>query len=765
MRDPLSNVPIKFKLTATFVGICFLAFGVGGYLISTAVQKTLEKEITFRLQSQAKAISGMLDAHLELLSRRAEDFASDGFIRTQLASATVRRETHSHPEFNNIAHSLQKHLVENKFPLIDALRDLRVCDTAGVIIAQVDTHAAIQMEEMILEVKHSDTLWYSSLFAYGSQDSTPVFVLATPVMDIQNTSHIGYIIFVINAISWVQKSQQAFFFASSDSTGKDMIYSIRDRKVNTLEIVRKKKTPFTTTTVLEGKLISASMLDHAPARPHAGRHVCTGGADRFGFQYTISHSGWKLNVELDAEHAMLPVSRIQSRFLGAGLLFAFASVILLFFPIRFLVRPLVAMQEAARKMTNGDFSVRVEANANDEIGDLAHAFNIMAEATEERTNKLEETASLLESRSMELKRERDLLNSVVLEMQDGLILLDRDGGIALYNAAAIPLVKAILGKAILNVRRPFDVCEHHSQCLECLTSVDESAKACVLDIQDAILEIVATPLEADGKIQGRILVARDVTERTRLDERQAHQERLAVLGEVSAVMAHELNNPLAAISMFNQMMETELPADSPFHEHITVIKRNTDACKRTIRDLLSFSAGARPEINDVNIIELISEVIHFLKPLYEKEEIAFHLHFEDGEMVVRSDEMYLRQVLVNVLLNAIQALETSGGKIDISSTFDEELSVVQVRIRDNGPGIPDEVRARVFDPFVTSKSNGKGTGLGLSTSRKIMEAFGGKLELVQSVPGNTEFLLTIPIEAPENAASLVDTPDRTSSKP
>ena len=136
MRDPLARIPIKYKLTAAFVGICLLAFGVGGYLVSDAAQHALEREIMLRIESQAENISARLDGYLQLLSRRSEDFASDGFIRTHAADllSTARGGDVAK---RDLYLALKRHLRINKFPLIAALAGLSLHDSTGRNIAGV----------------------------------------------------------------------------------------------------------------------------------------------------------------------------------------------------------------------------------------------------------------------------------------------------------------------------------------------------------------------------------------------------------------------------------------------------------------------------------------------------------------------------------------------------------------------------------------------------------------------------------------------------
>jgi signal transduction histidine kinase len=260
----------------------------------------------------------------------------------------------------------------------------------------------------------------------------------------------------------------------------------------------------------------------------------------------------------------------------------------------------------------------------------------------------------------------------------------------------------------------------------------------VVDVAGRVLEIHATPLPAgsDGR-RGRVLVARDITDRVAQDERQIHQERLSVLGEVAAVMAHEINNPLAAIRMFAQMVEQGLGAGSPYREHLGVIRRNTENCERAIRELLDYATGASPEVDEVDLHAVVEDAARFVRPVAERGRVSVRLDLAAHDATVSGDEIQLRQVFVNLLMNAIQALGGVGGEVALSTR--EEGAHVVVDVADSGPGIPGELHARIFEPFFTTKRRGSGTGLGLPTARRIAELHGGGLELVESRPGRTVF--------------------------
>lgn len=729
MRDPLSRVQIKYKLPAAFVGVCLLAFGVGGYLISVSAGEALEGEIRQRLRAESALIAQAMEARLVLLRRRAEDFASDGYIRTQLE----RMRTHDAP---GARERLRRHLRMNKLPLVEALSDIVVLPENSAHCASFSAAADDTQWTTIVDESDARVLRRGSLAAMPDRS---IVTLPVPVYELHGRRCIGTLVFVIGLGDLLHPTVPLSTHAD-DSIGSAHRVSLLDRQGGRHVLRQPAHTRASTSLDVAGRPFVREW-------PH----------ETLLHLREVQPYGWHVEVAVDAATAMMPVSGLQSRFLGAGLLMAVVAMVLLFFPIRFLVRPLSTMRDAARALAGGDLGRRVDVQSEDEIGQLAQSFNIMAEATQERTEALERSARMLEQRGHELAIEKDLLSTVMHSMDDAVMYYDTSGRLLLHNLAAAGLVDIWNNGRLLPA--PYRCCadgKHADDCRRCLMDHDLPARECLVDIHGRVHEIHLTRIVAHGCPEGTLLVARDITDRLRFDERQAHQDRLAVLGEVSAVMAHELNNPLAAITLYGQMMRKEISHDAEHHEHIDVILRNADLCKRTLRDLLSYARERVGEDGVCDVAELLADVLRFLRPLYEKANIAFSIEHDLRDSSVRCDSGYVRQVFVNVLMNAVQAMRDQGGRCDIHLRDDDEHRALLVSVADSGPGIPPALHEAIFEPFVTSKPAGEGTGLGLTISRRIMLALGGSLLLRESRPGRTVFDIVIPREAAESDGALSD---------
>ncbi len=728
MRDPLHRIPVRYKLSAALVGVCLVAFAVGGYLVFGSEKSDLETEIRGRLALQSRACASALDAELRLLASRVRDFASDGYIRGHVESlldgAGDAGRTATEAE-------LRRHLESNKLPLVEAFTALDVFGPDGIPVMSTapQTVAAVGAVMGQAGVEGADP--GCAVFTQPGSDE-PGLVISTPLRSVAGARALGRLVARVRPGAWI-----AAAFAGSgvremqiDSLKVRLVDDRRGELSIAPELTSRDGPAPDSPLVRSGFGVRYELRPPPRARPPDEIASST---------FPISMRGWSVEIERNISEDLSAVAGLKSRVLAAGLALAAAAALLAWFPMRFVARPLMRMQDAARRIAKGDFSAHVDVQTSDEIGELARSFNVMAAAVQERTSRLERAAADLTERQAELRREGDRLAAVISSMHDGLVVVDSDGRPVVANAAARPLLKLIENQDAAAGHHRCHETRARGGCGECLFDPEATPRNCIVDIDGGSYEIHTTRLPRDGRGRsGRVLVARDITDRIAQDERQIHQERLSVLGEVAAVMAHELNNPLAACSLFTQMLESDLEAESPLREHTSVIRRNVDACKRTIRELLDYATGATPEVASVDVNGVLEDVAGFLRPVRERAGVSMNLELGSEPVDVSGDEVQIRQVFVNLIVNAIQAMSArGGGSVTITSRSSGDW--IEVDIADSGPGIPPETRDMVFKPFFTTKPRGEGTGLGLSTARRIAEMHGGGVELISTGPAGTVF--------------------------
>ena len=237
----------------------------------------------------------------------------------------------------------------------------------------------------------------------------------------------------------------------------------------------------------------------------------------------------------------------------------------------------------------------------------------------------------------------------------------------------------------------------------------------------------------------------------------ARSEKLASVGLLAAGIAHELNNPLTGVLTFSYLVRKNMPDGSPEAEDLDLVIKETKRCAAIIRRLLDFAREKKPEKSYSNLNTLIKDTIQLVEQPAQADNIDIRLELDEHLPVVWLDEDLIKQVIMNMMVNAQHAIE-GPGTITVSTQYMDRYpgsdpamkpgSVAEITISDTGCGIPVEYLQRIFDPFFTTKGVGRGTGLGLSVSHGTIEAHGGVIE-VQSVEGKgTEFRIYLPIGEP-----------------
>ncbi len=708
MRDPLSQVRIRYKLPLGFLVICLVAFGIGGVVLTHEARAALEEQIQRRLDERAGALEVVVERHLDLHRRRAEDFASDGFIRGQLERLVALEKTGTKSDVTAVRTALERHLAANKLPIVKAFVGAVIYASDGTARAHSPREAiGFDADGLVLQTTTSPLVGATGSHPY------PTFRISTPLRRMTDDEGIGVLQLVLRADTWIQ--------------GMEELGTLPQMELGEMG--------------LRGRSFSLQLPNGTSVNAQIERDP-----DEIGYRRAVAGTDWFLELGVDRAEAMRPADRLRNQYILIGLGLLLVTACVMYFPVRFLLRPLSSIAETARRLGAGEFQARVEHDASDEIGDLAQAFNFMADAVEDRTQQLEEAAGTLRKREQDIRLERDRLNAVIRSMEDGLFILDADGRLTLSNAAAKPIIEALeVPRGEARRLECLHLDEPSLRCLACLANVQGGQQACIFERDGRIYEIHATSLPAaPGARPARLCVSRDVTQRLNAQESQAHQERMTVLGEIAAVMAHELNNPLAAISMFSQMMSKEAEPGSTLSESADVIRRNVKTCKQTITGLLDLAARGALTTARMDVPTLLHDVARFVRPIFERAGVKLLLETSAEDPTLVGDQVQLRQVFMNLLMNGVQACAV-GGCVTVS-TFGSDTSY-EVRVADNGSGIPEDVRARIFEPFFTTKGAGVGTGLGLPTSRRIVEEHGGHLTLVKSDDTGTVFEVGLPRQA------------------
>ena len=254
------------------------------------------------------------------------------------------------------------------------------------------------------------------------------------------------------------------------------------------------------------------------------------------------------------------------------------------------------------------------------------------------------------------------------------------------------------------------------------------------------------PVTISDRLEGIIILLRDLSEHEQFQIRNQTLEQRAVLGEITAIFAHEVRNPINNISTGLQLMAMNLPPDDPNQEAIARLNQDCNRLTHLMNTVLSFSKPAESKIEQIDLGLLITRLLDLWRPRMARVNIQYQISISSKNLLITGDPRSLEQVFTNLISNAVQAMSKTGGSLAVNVRpfiLPDERPQIEVTVADNGPGIPEEARERIFEPFFTTNRNG--TGLGLAIAKRIITAHKGAIH-VSSVPGGTVFQVILPAE-------------------
>lgn len=373
-----------------------------------------------------------------------------------------------------------------------------------------------------------------------------------------------------------------------------------------------------------------------------------------------------------------------------------------------------------------------------DIRALAEAFEVFTRTTqsmEESYRRLEARVQALDkeldSKNRELAFTSDYLSSIMESMSDGVIAVDTAGTITTFNRAATHTL-SFTAKEV--VGRPF------SEVFGRDFAAPAGRHAMELRAKDGRLVQITerdSPLfDSAAKRIGAVKVFQDITELELLRDRLRHQDRLAAVGQMAATVAHEIRNPLGGICGFAALLARDLESDDPRARLVEKILAGAKALERVVTDLLEFTRPLQLRLQPTPCRESVASALSYVDTAGKT--IAIENAVEE-EAVVLADPDMLRQVLLNLLLNAVQSI-ADAGRVTVASALRDDA--VELHVVDSGCGMSAAQLEQVFSPFFTTKE--KGTGLGLAIAAKIVDAHGGQIAATSSPGAGSTFTLILP---------------------
>jgi PAS domain S-box-containing protein len=380
------------------------------------------------------------------------------------------------------------------------------------------------------------------------------------------------------------------------------------------------------------------------------------------------------------------------------------------------------------------------------------------------------------TRSKELEKNlqdiRELLNRVLQSSASAIIAADRDGRILLMNRAAEELFGYIFRPG-----DPLNVSSFYppgvaKTIMKRLRDDEDGGRGKLpptrVEIVNALgeripVEMTAAIIYEDGREVATMGVYNDLRERLsaekKLAEAQAQliqAEKMASLGRLAAGVAHEINNPLTGILMYGSLLKEKLGADHPLQSHVGFILEDAERCRDIVKNLLAYSRQFSTARERFLLNDFVEESLRLIRDQKLFINVVLRKELSDEPLPVRGDKNTLSQVVINLVMNALDAMNKEG-TLTIRTYRDPLKNTACLEVADTGVGIPEENLPRIFDPFFTTKAPGKGTGLGLSTAYGIVKDNHGEISVKETGPGGTTFLVELPLdrETPEEMREMI----------
>jgi len=382
---------------------------------------------------------------------------------------------------------------------------------------------------------------------------------------------------------------------------------------------------------------------------------------------------------------------------------------------------------------------------------------------EAKNEELQQANDTLKKKMAELDEVRQYLANVLESMNSGVLTVGPDGRITMINPTASSWLQgqqeSFQGKMVTEL---FPT--HVAPCVlnslkggERFFDVQEVVVA--LDGTERFIRTNAAPLcSAGGERIGALMIFNDITQLRLLQEKARRQDRLTALGELAAGVAHEMRNPLTTIRGYIQILPTEIGDPEFQQEFLTEVLKEIDRVTALTDNLLDFSKPISANVQSTIIDDVVGEVVgQVIEQAQQKDvKIATQLYSDDARVL--ADRNRVKQVILNLLLNAFDAV-SQGGSVRITSGREagagspDGSPYYSLCVQDDGKGIPESLLTRLFDPFFTTKE--KGTGLGLSLSNRIVQEHGGLIQVSSQVGAGTRFTVLLPLHAGGSAVDLM----------
>lgn len=760
------------------VGLTLAAIVVNGAIDFRLSQNHIQAQTLENLVLMADIQEGQVLNWLNKLKGRTIDFSSDGSIREGLkkilSGDPLRREA-SRQAVNDLSH----HLLENKLPLDPAIFGIHVMDINGKVVASSQGNEIgkedMAMDDAFIQAKGSR---YANAYVsdivedshFGERNFT--MMATAPIIDQTKMENIGVIMlfFKTNELSDILTGK------AQSKSGALSTWTSR-KKTMEMYLVNKDKVMISESRFIMNAALKEK-VDTSPVRLCAkfeemnGEYLDYREIPVFGASMCFAN-GWTLLVEIDKDEVLATLGDyFQQNLLSGSATFLLILIFMYLFTLG-ITSPLQELSKVAQKISRGDFTARAKLMTRDEFGQLSQAFNMMVEniqkgsasleekMKEEETNRLAISNILgdLEVAKNQLEGEKAKDEAILGSIGDAVMACDKDGRVMLFNGVAEELTG-------FSVKEVID--QHYGQSLKFVKESDgkpgndfiseaitigqatKMVNHTLLITKDGrkipVADSAAPIKNAAGEIMGCVVVFRDVTHEREVDRAKT---------EFVSLASHQLRTPLTSINWYIEMLQAGDAGvlNDKQKEFLSEVYKGSRRMVQLVSDLLNVSRleSGRLKIEPVptDLIEFIGEVRKEVEPLVKNSGCQISFDFPKNKIAeINADKILLRQVIINLLTNAIRySSAEKKGRITVS--MEVTPKEYKISMTDNGIGIPQGVREHIFEKFFRADNArsivADGNGLGLYLAKQIMDSSGGTIGFSSQGGQGTTFYVTIPV--------------------
>ncbi len=403
--------------------------------------------------------------------------------------------------------------------------------------------------------------------------------------------------------------------------------------------------------------------------------------------------------------------------------------------------------------TGGDYANNPQPAVVNMLSVLLRHAALQAEALalrQELSHRSEELEKRVSERTAELRHSQEIFSRLVNATTDIVYITDESQRIVYLNEAFTHSLgysrENCIGRTLEKVL--LEIAEGNAEdTLTRLLNPDNDSDLVTMPLRrsDGVVrtfEFNRSTIHQGGQLKGSQGIVRDVTERQQLLDQLLAAERLATAGMLAAGVAHEINNPLQAIVSQINAISQKIAANEPAQENIDLVKEALERIRQIVRGLLDLSRPAEEDKTDVQLNKLLRDAGSLMAPQLKADGIVMELELDPKLPTIRANSGELQQVILNLILNAIDA-QPAGGSIKVSTSHGNNY--VQLCVEDRGIGIDSQSIDRIFEPFYTSKLAGRGTGMGLYVCKITIEKHGGTITVKSDLGKGTAITISLPI--------------------